>query len=60
MEREVGEDREKCLTNLRRCMAEQLPRREKDKVKKINLFQTAKDRSRWKSMITHALNGHGT
>ena len=60
MEREGGEDRENYLTNLSRRAAEQLPRREKDKVNEINLLKTAKDRSMWKSMITHALNGHGT
>ena len=37
MEREVGEDREKYLTNISRWVAEQLPRREKDKVKEIYL-----------------------
>ena len=58
MEREVGEDREKNLTNLSRWVAEQLPSREKDKVKEINLLRTAKDRNMWKSMIAHGLNGH--
>ena len=40
-------------------MVEQLSRREKDKVKEINLLRTAKDGGMWESMITHALNGHG-
>ena len=44
MEREVREHREKYLTNLSRWVTEQLPRREKDKVKEINLLRTAKDR----------------
>ena len=54
MEGEVGEDREKYLTNLNRWVAEQLPMREK--VKEINLLRIAKDRSIWKSMIAHTLN----
>ena len=52
-----GRQREKYLTNLSRWVAEQLPRREKDKVKEINLLRTAKDRSMQKCMITH---GQGT
>ena len=53
-------DREKYLMNLSSWVTEQLPKREKDKVKEINLLRTAKDRSMWKSMITHTLNGHDT
>ena len=55
-----GSQREKYLTNLSRWVAEQHPRREKDKVKEINLLRTAKARSMWKSMITHVLNRHST
>ena len=58
--RRCGEDREKYLTNLSRKVTEQLPRRGKDKVKEINLLRAAKDRSMWKPMIPHTLNGHGT
>ena len=58
--RSRGKQREKYLTNLSRWVTEQLPRREKDKVKGINLLRTAKDRSMWKSMIVHTLNRHGT
>ena len=58
--RSRGRQREKYLTNLSGWVAEQLQRREKDKVKEISLLRTAKDRSMWKSMIAHTLNGHGT
>ena len=51
---------EKYFTNLSSWVAEQVPRKEKDKAKEINLLRTAKDRSLWKSMIAHALNGHDT
>ena len=52
--------KEKYFRNLSRWVAEQLSRRDKDKVKEINLLRAAKDRSMWKSMIAHVLNGHGT
>ena len=52
--------REKYLTNLSRWIKEQLPRKEKDKAKEINLLRTARDRGMCKSMIAHTLNGHGT
>ena len=55
-----GRQREKYLTDLSRWVVEQLPRREKAKVKEINLLRTAKDKSMWKSMIARALNGLGT
>ena len=58
--RSRGGQREKYLTNLSKWMAQQLPRREKDKVKQINLLRTSKDRSMWKFKITHPLKGHGT
>ena len=60
MEGEVGEDREKYLTNLSSWVAEQVPRKEKGKAKEINLLRTVKDRSLCKYMIAHALNGCGT
>ena len=58
--RKRGGQREKYLTNLSRVIAEQLPRREKDEAKEINLLRPAKDRSMWKSIIIHTFNGHGT
>ena len=53
-------EREKYLTNLSIWVTEQLKRRENDKVKEINLLRTPKDVSMWKSMMAHALNGHGS
>ena len=50
----------KYLTHLSRWLTEQLPRREEDNVKEINLLRTAKDRSSWKYMTAHTLNGHCT
>ena len=58
--RSRGKQREKYLTHLSRWVTEQLPRREKDKGKEINLLRTEKERSMQKSTIAHALNGHGT
>ena len=43
--RSRGRQIEKYLTNLSRWVAEQLPRREKDKVKETNLLKAVKDRS---------------
>ena len=37
----------------------QLPKREKNKVKEINLLRTSKHRRMLKSMITHVLNRCG-
>ena len=55
-----GRQKKKYLTTLNRWVAEQLPRREKDKAKEINLIRTTKDRGMWKFMIAHALNGYST